>query len=292
MNVVRRILWIGIASFLFLAFSWSMMTETVDQAEFAVVALFGNVKSIVDEPGLIVVNPLSTVTKVPRRVLEYTSDKPSAAPTGDKKNVVISHFTKYRIVDPVKFLRTVRTKFGADNAIADIIYSELKSEISRHPLEKVITDRQEMAKSIIAHSRDRIAEYGIELVDFRVKHSELPENVIGSVYTRMRAERAQMAQTYRSEGAKKKMELTAGAERKEKEILSEAYRKKQEIMGQGDAEALQILQDAYSRDVDLALFLKTLDVYRIALEERNTQVILSTGSELMKYLNDPGKPGK
>lgn len=286
---LRRGLWGLISAALSCVLLYGCCGVPVDEREFAVVTLFGEVRKVAREPGLVLINPLESVMTISKQLQEWTQEEPTPTVTGDKKNLMVSYFLKYRVTDPMEYAMKVRNPARANQTIDDIVYSELKAAVSKRPLADVIGGRNELDRSVLLASREQVKSYGVDLVDFRIKRTDLPTEVLNSVHRRMQAERAQMAQTYRSEGQKASMGLIADATRKETEILSEAYRQEQEIRGQGDAEALRLLREAYGQDQEFALFVRSLDLYKAAFAKGSSQVVLTTGSELMKYLVDPGK---
>lgn len=264
----------------------------VDERESAIVTLFGEIKGVDKDPGLRVKNPLAEVTKYPKLVQEYNKE-PSNTVTLDKKNLLVSFYVKYRISDVLKYAQTVRVKRDAEKRIDDIVYSALKTTISRQPFDAVVINRGDIEHATLDASQRPVEQYGITLVDFRVKRTDIPQQIVSSVYQRMTEERRQKAQMDRSEGEKQKAIMTASAQKRETEILSEAYKKKQEIMGEGDREALRILTENYGRDVEFAMFIKTLDLYKNSLRSQDTRLVLSTRSELLKFLQGPfGAPKK
>ncbi|MFO0982481.1 MAG: protease modulator HflC [Planctomycetota bacterium] len=288
MNTLARTAIVVVAVLIVSVVTFNSCTVAVDQKEFVVVSFLGEIKSVIDEPGLALRIPFSSVTSVSRQVQEYANDEPSATVTGDKKNILISYFSRYRVDDPVTYLQARGGSIRGAGRLGDILYSELKTEVSKHSLEDIVNAREGVSQAILDRAGPKVKQYGVKLIDFRIKRTDLPEDVIGSVYSRMKAERDQMAQTYRSEGEKEKLTLEANANRREREILSEAYRKKQEIIGLADAEALKIVADAYAADLEFALFLRTLDVYRASLQ-KGSRLVLSTDSELMRYLESSAK---
>ncbi len=282
--------WIAVAFLAAVAFSWFGLGSffyAVDECEYAIVTLFGEIKGTVTEPGLGVKNPLADVTTYPKSVQEYNKE-PSNTVTLDKKNLLVSFYVKYRITDVLKFAQTVRVKRDGEKRIDDVVYSALKTAISRMPFDQVIVNRGDLEQATLAASQEQVEQYGIALVDFRVKRTDLPPQILDSVYARMTEERRQKAQMDRSEGEKQKQIMMAEAQKRETEILSEAYKRRQELMGEADREALRILTESYGKDVEFATFLKTLDVYKESLRQENTRLILSTKSELLKYLSAPG----
>jgi membrane protease subunit HflC len=143
--------------------------------------------------------------------------------------------------------------------------------------------REKIVKGIMDQARPKLADFGIELVDLKIKRLNYTEQVQNSVFSRMIAERKQIAEKFRSEGEGEARKIEGHQEKELKGITSEAYRTAQEIMGKADAEATQIYADAYSKDVDLYSFLKSLDVYKKTLDKDST-LVLSTDSEFLKYL--------
>ncbi len=260
----------------------------VDQREAAIVTLFGEVKEVATEPGLHFKNPLAGVTTYRTWIQEYNKE-PSNTVTNDKKNILVGFYVKYRITDVLKYAQTVQTKGEAEKRIDDVVYSALKTGVSRSNFDEVVVNRSGIEKSTLESSQLQVGQYGIGLVDFRVKRTDLPPQILDSVYQRMREERRQKAQMDRSEGEKLKQIMVAEADKQQTRIVSEAYLQKQQLMGDGDRESLRILTEAYGRDVEFAMYLRTLDLYRDALKKEDTQLILSTKSELMKHLAGPPK---
>ncbi len=258
----------------------------VDQREAAIVTLFGEVKSVTLEPGLHWKNPLADVMRVSTWLQEYNK-QPSNTVTNDKQNILVSFYVKYRVSDPLKYAQTVREKSEAEKRIDDVVYSAIKTSVSRMDFDRVVVNRGEIERRTLEMSQPQVSLYGIELVDFRIKRTDLPPEILDSVYRRMTEERRQKAQMDRSDGEKLKQIMTAEADRREMEILSEAYRKKQELMGWADRDAFRILTEAYAQDTEFAMYVKTLDLYKDALKAADTRLILSTKNELLKYLREP-----
>jgi membrane protease subunit HflC len=279
------ILWAGVL------LGYGSCCYTVDQRDAAIVSLFGDIREVVTEPGLHFKNPLAAVNTL-RTYLEEYNTEPSNTVTRDKKNILISFYVKYRIVDALKYAQTVGVKPEAEKRIDDVVYSALKTNVSLADFDEVVTSRTEIEKRTLEMSRERIRQFGLDLVDFQIKRSDMPPQILDSVYKRMTEERRQKAQTDRSEGDKLKQIATAMADKREMEIRSEAYAKKQELMGEGDRESLRLLSEAYAQDVEFALFVRTLDVYREALKSSETRLILSTKNELLRFLRDPAPDRK
>ena len=212
--------------------------------------------------------------------------------TRDKKNLVIESYVLWRISDPITFVQTVGDPDAAEMRLHDIAWAGLAAEMGRHDLEALIAPTPEAVQS--REMLDRLTEstgakaleqYGIDVVDVRIKRLNLPEQNKQSVYARMRAERERIARQYRAEGEEQALQIRAEADRRREEILSGAYREAEETKGAGDAEAARIYGNAYSGNQQLYQLTRTLETYRKALDA-DTTVILRPDSELLKLLTE------
>jgi membrane protease subunit HflC len=265
----------------------AMVTFTVDEKESIVITQMGKPVRTIVEPGLHfkLPYPFQTLHVFDDRLLEYDS-APTEIITKDKKNLVVDNYASWRIIDPLKFMQTVGTEIGAQSRLDDIVYSELRVELgARDLLETVALSRAEIMEIITGKCYQKALEYGIEVVDVRIKRADLPEENEKFVFDRMRAERKRIANQYRSEGNEEATKIKAETDRDRTLILAEAYRKAQEIRGEGDAEALKIYANAYQRDPYFYEFTRSLEAYEKSLSQKAV-VILSTESELFKYLEN------
>jgi membrane protease subunit HflC len=263
----------------------SMVTFTVDEKETIVVTQMGKPVRTVTDPGLHykLPFPIQSIHVFDDRLLEYDS-APTEIITKDKKNLVVDNYASWRIVDPLMFMQTVGTEAGAQSRLDDIIYSELRVELgSRDLLETVAESRAQIMEIVTEKCRPKGLEYGIDIVDVRIKRADLPEENEKFVFDRMRAERQRIASQYRSEGKEEATKIQAETDRDRTVILAEAYRKAQEIRGEGDAEAIRIYAEAYNRDPEFYSFTRTLEAYEKALRSKSV-LILPTDSELLRLL--------
>lgn len=265
----------------------------VDETQMAIVTQFGrplytlNVKG--DEAGLHAKWPFQGRRLLDRRLLIY-NPLPTEFLTLDKKNLIVDNFVVWRIADPVRFLQAVGDIPGGEARLHDLVRSEVFAALGQTPLEALVSvDVQKlhlddlMAK-VTEQCRDRaLREYGIEIVDVRIKRLNLPEQNKQSVFARMRAERERMAKQYRAEGEEQALKIRAEADKERTRLMAEAYRRAQEIRGQGDAEAARIYAQAYQRDPSLYRLLRTLETYQKSLNE-GTTVILSGDSDFLRLL--------
>jgi membrane protease subunit HflC len=287
----------------------------VDETEQVVVTQFGRiVGDAVTEPGLKFKMPfIQKANYFPKNLLEWDGD-PGQVPTKDKTYIWVDTFARWKISDPIIYFQTVKDEFSGLKRLDDIIDPAMRDLVSAYPLVesvrntdrpmdtfdaigtgsegankkrmvryKVDLGRAEIAEQIEKQAREKLAEFGIEVVDVKIKRINYIDSVRRSVYDRMIAERNQIAEKFRAEGKGEASNIRGGKEKELQVIKSEAYRDAQTIKGEADAEATQIYADAYGKDPEFYAFLKTMELYKATLEKDST-MILSTDSELMKYL--------
>jgi membrane protease subunit HflC len=259
----------------------------IQEGEQAIVTYFGEYKYSVREPGVYPKWPLANeVHRMERRILG-TDTPPQEYLTLDKKKLVADPVSRWRIVDPLMFYKTVRDESGAKARIDDIVNSELRREIASNEFGDIIGNaRGPMMQRVAEAARDKVASFGIQLVDVRIKRADLPREVQESVFARMRAERDRSAKRYRSEGHEEAAKIRAETDKTRAILLAKAYRDAQNLRGDGDAERTRIYADSYGKDPDFYSFTRSLELYENSLTEKDT-LVLSTGSDLMKYLSAP-----
>lgn len=283
----------------------------VNETEQVVVTQFGRIiGSPVTSPGLKFKVPfIQNANYFPKNLLSWDGD-PGQIPTLDKTFIYVDTFARWKIVDPVKFFQTVNNPFNAigrlndiiDPAVRDFITSNRLIEVvrnsnrelntteigredeqtERRPALAVHIGRQKITEGILKESQPKLAKFGIELVDVKIKRINYVEEVRQSVYNRMIAERKQIAEKFRSEGKGEAQKIRGDKERELKLITSEAYRAAQEKKGKADAESTKIYAEAYGVDPEFYSFVRTLEIYRESLDGKNT-LVLSTDSEFLKY---------
>lgn len=258
---------------------------TVDETEQAIIVQLGKYIRTVKEPGLHFKIPLvQTVIHFENRILEYDAAAAKVI-TADKKHLVVDNYARWKIIDPLKFYETVRNEFGAQARLDDIVFSEIREELARHTLTEIISLQREAIMDTVGKRCDEKArEYGIQVIDVKIKRADLPEEVTHSVYARMKAERERIAKKYRSEGEEESVKIKAQADKERTVLLADSYRSAQELKGKGDAEAIKIYAQALEEDPEFYSFLRTLEVYRKALVG-GTTMVLSSDSELFQYLS-------
>ena len=277
---------IGVAIFLVLA--W-LTLFTVRETESVLVTQFGRPLYVVAEAGMHMKWPFQTATRFDRRLRIY-NPRPSEFLTRDKKNLVVESYVAWKIENPKRFVETVGDPVAAEMRLHDIVWSGLAAALGNHDLESIVSTNLQTVKTNLlldqlSTETDKAAlqQYGIAVLDVRIKRLNLPEQNKQSVYARMRAERERIARQYRAEGEEQALSIRADADRQKEEILSVAYKQAEEVKGQGDAEATRVYSQAYSRNPRFYKLLRTLESYKKIFDDKTT-AILSSDSELLKIL--------
>jgi modulator of FtsH protease HflC len=262
---------------------------SVRETEFVLVTQFGRPIRTVTEAGLNAKWPFQTALYFDRRLRTY-NPRPSEFLTRDKKNVVIENYVVWKIQDPDRFVQTVGDSIAAEMRLHDIIWSGLAAALGTHDLDALVGTAPEQIQTpgmlddlTALTDRTALEQYGINVVDVRIKRLNLPEQNKQSVYARMRAERERIARQYRAEGEEQALSIRADADRQKEEILSVAYKEAETVKGQGDAESTRIYGQAYSKNPGFYKLLRTLESYKKVLDDKTT-AILSSDSELLKVL--------
>lgn len=257
---------------------------TVDETDQVVITQFGEYKRTEREPGLHVKMPLiEVVLRFEKRILSSDANRAKYL-TVDKKRVVIDHLTRWRISDPLVFFKSVGHEAGARERIDDIVFSELRRELASHPFAKIISvEREPIMGTVAARAAEKTKQFGIEVVDVRIKRADLPEEVQASVFARMQAERMREAKRYRSEGEEEAAKIRATTDKERTIILAKAYEESETLRGEGDAEATGIYAKAYGPEPEFYSFLRRLKAYERIMAEQG-MVVLSTDSWLFEYL--------
>jgi len=265
---------------------------TVDETEQVIITQLGKFVREVNKPGLHLRVPMiQKVHRFEARVLEYDASAAKII-TADKKSLVIDNYACWRISDPLKLYQAVGNESGAQSRLDDIVFSEMREELAQHTLTEIISvNRSKIMHKVAEQCRRKALEYGIDVIDVRIKRADLPKEVTNSVFARMRAERERIAKKYRSEGQEESEKIKAQTDKEAKVILADAYQKAEKSKGQGDAEAIKIYAEVYKQDPEFYSFVRTLEAYKKSLDEKTT-LVLPSDSEFFQYLNPPVKPDK
>jgi membrane protease subunit HflC len=260
----------------------------VDQRQYAAVFAFGELKRVVEEPGLQfkLPPPFQSVQFFERRIL--TIDTPDAERfiTAEKKNLLVDSFVKWRIVEPRKFFISFRgDERMAQDRLNQLVKSALNEEFTKRTVRELISEqREEVMQNIRKKVAEEAADIGIEIVDVRLKRIDLLAEISESVFRRMEAERKRVANELRSTGSAESEKIRADAERQRDVILSRAYRDAQKIKGQGDARATALYGEAFNRDPQFAQFYRSLEAYRSSFKTKQDLMVMDPSSEFLKFM--------
>ena len=261
---------------------------TVKETQVALKLRLGEIVSIENEPGLKFKTPfVNNVVRFDKRIQTLDSAAESFL-TVEKKNVVVDSFVKWRIVDTQKFyISTGGVMAQANLRLAQNNQDALRSEFSKRTIIEVISDEREAIMASVKAKLKTIAEdeYGIEVVDVRIKRIELSQEVRNSVYSRMETERKGLANKYRANGAEEAEKLQAFADKERTIILANAYRDSEKIRGEGDAISASNYAEAYSQDVDFYSFYRSLESYKKSFNEQGDILVLNPDSEFFRHFN-------
>ena len=284
---MKKIALIVIAGLVVLFFWFSLYT--IDETEQAIILEFGKpMGETISSPGLHFKLPWRSVIKFENRILEYDVE-PQAIITKDKKKLEVDNYARWRIANPLLFYRSVRTLNGALSRIDPIVYSELRVELGKHVLSDIVdSNRVKIMETVSNETQIKLAEYGIEIIDVRIKRADLSKENERAVFDRMRAERLRIAKQYRSEGEEKALEIRAETDKEKTIILATAYKESQILRGEGDAKAVEIYAKAFQSDPKFYEFIRTLEAYEKVVDKKST-LILSTDSDLFKLLKGTGR---
>ena len=283
----------------------------VSETEQVVLTQFGKpIREAIKDAGLHFKSPfIQEANFFPKNLLEWDGE-PSQMPTLDKTYIWVDTFARWRIKDPLTFFETVNNEMAGQKKLDDIIDPATWNLITSHHLIEAVRNsdrkmdikeagvdevykalilkpiemgRERIATAIMEQANPKLTQFGIELVDVRIKRINYVEEVRKAVYNRMIAERKQIAEKFRSEGRGESSKIAGDKEKELKKITSGAYKTAQEIKGKADAEATRIYAEAYNKDPEFYSFINTLRIYKDAIDEE-AWLLLSTKSDFFKYL--------
>ena len=261
---------------------------TVNETQVAIKLRLGEIVAVENEPGLKFKTPfVNNVVTFDKRIQTLDSAAESFL-TVEKKNVVVDSYVKWRIVDTQKFyISTGGAMSSANLRLAQNNQDALRSEFSKRTIIEVVSDQRDAIMASVKSKLKAIAEdeYGIEIVDVRIKRIELSQEVRSSVYSRMVTERKGLANKYRSEGAEEAEKLQAFADKERTIILANAYKESEKIKGDGDAISASNYAKAYNQDVEFYSFYRSLESYKKAFNEQGDVLILNPDSEFFRHFN-------
>ena len=266
----------------------SMSVFVVSERELAIKFRLGEFVRADYQPGIYFKIPLiNNVRKFDKRIMTLDAESERYL-TQEKKNVIVDAFIKWRISDVSTYYKTMRgDEQQAGLRLGQIIKDGLRSEFGKRTIQEAISgERTEIMNIITQQISEQAKQFGIEVVDVRIKRIELPPEVSTSVYQRMVAERARVAKELRSRGAEAAERIRADADRQRTVILAEAYRDGERIRGEGDAKAAQIYAEAFGKNENFYSLYRSLEAYRSVFNKQQDMLVLDPKSEFFQYFND------
>ncbi|MDK2943631.1 membrane protein [Mesotoga sp. HF07.pep.5.2.highcov] len=242
----------------------------IDETEQAVVLRFGEIQKSITEAGLYTKTPfIDNVRKFDKRIQIYDVDAERIY-SKDKKTILADTFALWRIVDPRKFIETMKSELTALTRIDDVVYSHVRNTFGKLDYDEIISgNRTDVLDEITALAANDMKDFGIQIISVRVKRADLPDENRNAVFERMKSERIQEASLIRAEGNREAQKLRAEADKEAQITIAKAQKEADIIIGTGDARALSIYAEAFNRDPDFYEFMKRLEVYESTLEDAN-----------------------
>jgi modulator of FtsH protease HflC len=262
---------------------------TVQQTEQALVVRFGAPVEVVTEPGLHFKVPFTdTVIAIDKRILDLENPAQEVI-ASDQKRLVVDAFARYRIKDALQFYQSVGSIQAANIQLTTILNSALRRVLGEVTLIQVVRDQRE---ALMARIRDQLdheaGNYGIQVVDVRIRRADLPDQNSQAVYQRMKTERQREAAEFRAQGNQKAQEIKSNADREATVIVAEANSKAEQIRGEGDAERNRLFAEAYGQDADFFAFYRSMTAYETGLKSSDTRFLLRPDSDFFKYFGSAG----
>lgn len=265
-----------------------MCIYTVGEREYAMVFALGELKHVVDEPGIHfkLPPPLQNVVYLDKRLLTLDTSGADLVQTSEKKNLMIDTFVKWRIGNPrlywVSFQGSER---AASDRLAALLRDVLNIAVNKRTVNQITSSEREKAMSEISELlQARVKDVGIDIVDVRMKRVDFTPEISESVYSRMEAERKRVASEERSKGAAQAERIRASADRQSEVILAEAYRDAQKTKGEGDGEAARIYAEAFGADPEFARFYRSLEAYRSSFSQKSDVMVVDPSADFFTYL--------
>ena len=260
----------------------------VDQRQVAVVYALGEIKEVIQEPGLKwkLPPPFQNVVFLDRRI--QTMDSPETRPifTAEKKSLVIDWLVKWRVTDPRQFIRNNGVDMrNLETRLSPIVHAAFNEEVTKRTVGEVLSSGRD---KVMQDVRNRLADdakaFGIEIVDVRIKRVDFVADITDSVYRRMQSERNRVANELRSQGSAESEKIRADADRQREVIIAEAYRDAQKVKGEGDAKASALYADAFGRDAQFAQFYRSLEAYRATFRDKGDVMVLDPSSDFFRAM--------
>jgi len=260
----------------------------VHQNAQAMVLRFGKTQQIIETPGLKWKVPfIDTVEKFDKRILDLDTTEQEVT-ASDQQRLIVDAYARYRITDPLKFYQNVRDEQRVRDIVGPLIESEIRRVLGSATLQEIVKDKRESLMHQIAEQVNKEGrDYGLEVVDVRIKRADLPKVNLAKVYDRMRADRVREATELRAQGEAQGNRIRANADKDVTIIKAEATKKSDEIRGDGEAQRSRIFADAFGQDPDFFRFYRSMQAYTTAIKPDDTRLLLSPKSDFFRYFEDP-----
>jgi membrane protease subunit HflC len=269
-----------------------LCSYVVEQSKYAVVFALGEIKEVVDQPGLHfkLPAPLQNVVLFERRILTIDTPDSERVQTSEKKNLQVDSFVKWRILDPKAFYVSFGGKEAeAEARITTLVRDAMNQAINKRTVNDVTSrERDKIMEEIRSSVQERLKAVGVEVVDVRLKRVDFVPEISESVFNRMTAERKRVANEQRSSGAAEGEKIRAEAERERDQVLAEAYRKAQVIKGEGDGKASAIYAASFGANPEFYSFYRSLEAYRASFKNKQDVMVVDPASDFFKYFRSAG----
>lgn len=279
-----------IVTFIILAIA-SQSVFTVHQTQQALVLQLGVAKDRIYPPGLHFKVPLiDRVERFDSRILDHdaqalgTGARPDDALTSDLKSIVLDYYARWRIVEPLTFYTKLKTISAAQQTLHSVIFSQMRSHVGRYTLTEVVSsERTAIMDSVTKEASKLMQEFGIEVIDARIRRTDLPPENQRAIFERMRAERERQAKQYRSEGVEESTKIRSIADKERAFILAKAKKASQILKGEGDATAAKIFAEAFSQEADFFAFQRSLEALQKSFKN-NTRIVITDDNPLFESI--------
>ena len=273
---------IGFFIFAVMALTVGTGLFVVDQRQYAIVFAMGEVKEIIEEPGLYfkLPAPLQNVLFLDKRILSTETHEPDRIITAEKMNILVDSYVKWRIVDPKLFY----VSFGGDEQRTQ----DRMAQITKRTVSEVISgNRDEMMAAVKDKMARETSHIGVEIIDVRLKRVDYVEQINNSVFERMKSERTRVANELRSIGEAESEKIRADADKQRTVILAEAFRDAEKIKGEGDAKASRIYASAFGKNPEFYRFYRSLEAYKESFRNKKDILVVDPSSEFFRYMKHP-----
>jgi membrane protease subunit HflC len=281
----RNIIILGVSFFfIFLASGFFFV---VDQTKQVIVLQFGEPTAVYQNPGLKFKLPfIQNVVFYDSRVLNLDPAQEEVI-LRDQKRIVVDAIVRYVIKDPLKFFQTTRTELALNDRLGRIVNSSVRGVIAKYELNDLLSaERNKIMNEILINVREDEATFGIEIVDLRLKRTDLTAEVQSNVFDRMRTEREREANLLRAEGQEISQKIKATADREKIEIIAEAEKQSNILKGEGEAARNTILNDAFAQDPEFFEFIRSMEAYTDTFKDGSTTMVISPDSDFFEYFEN------